>query len=137
MMPSGSPSRYVTLAACLGLAALAGCGGRMANPTPEVSIYDRYMTCEEIRQEVERNYAAQSALVREQNWANEKNHMISGLSLVFPPGWFALDETIEGDYGTAPQEIEASALATRSRHIIGIAQKDQCWPDPKVWSPAS
>ncbi len=36
---------------------LAGCGGRMPNPTPEVSIFDRYMSCEDIRQEVASNYS--------------------------------------------------------------------------------
>ncbi len=136
-MPYMTQARYLTAAACLGLGLLAGCGGRMANPTPEISIYDRYMTCEDIRHEVARNYEAQSALVREQVWAEEKNDMIMGLSLAFPPGWFAVDQTVEGDYPEAPQEIEVLALGARNRHIISLAQEDQCWPDPKVWSPAS
>jgi len=126
---------YLALAAMFGASLMAGCGGRAANPTPEVSIYDRYMSCDEIRDEVAHNYAAQSLLVREHVWAEEKNDMIMGLSLLFPPGWFAVDATVEGEYGESPQEIEGSALATRARYLIATAQKDECWPDPKVWSP--
>lgn len=135
-MPRNTAPRCLAVIALFGAGLIAGCAGRMPNPTPEVSIYDRYMTCEQIREEVARNYEAQSALVREQVWAQEKNDMISGLSLAFPPGWFALDQTVEGEYGESPQEIDGSALATRSRHLIAIAQEDQCWPDPKVWSPS-
>lgn len=115
---------------------LAGCAGRMANPTPEVSIFDRYMSCEDIRREVASNYEEQSDLVREQVWAEEKNDMVMGLSLAFPPGWFAVDQTVEGEYGQSPQQLEGSALATRARHLISLAKEDQCWPDPKVWSPS-
>lgn len=136
-MPKNFAPKCFAVAALLSVGLVAGCGGRMANPTPEVSIYDRYMTCEEIRQEVAQNYAEQSALVREQVWAEEKNDMIMGLSLAFPPGWFAVDRTIEGEYGQSPQQIEGSALATRARHLIAQAKEDQCWPDPKVWSPTS
>lgn len=123
--------------ALVGAGLLAGCGGRMPNPTPEVSIFDRYMSCDDIREEVAANYSEQSALVREQVWAEEKNDMIMGLSLAIPPGWFAIDNTVEGDFGTSPQQIDGSALATRARHLIAEAKKDNCWPDPKVWSPAS
>lgn len=135
-MPRMIAPTFLALAALASTGLMAGCAGRMPNPTPEVSIFDRYMSCEDIRQEVARNYEAQSELVREQVWAEEKNDMIRGLSLAFPPGWFALDQTVEGEYGQSPQQIEGSALATRSRHIIAIAQEDQCWPDHKVWSPS-
>jgi hypothetical protein len=128
--------RYLVAGALLAAGLAAGCAGRTPNPTPEVSIFDRYMTCEDIRQEVARNYDAQSALVRERNALEEKNDAITSFSLAFPPGLFALDQTIDGDYGQSPQEIEASALATRDRHIIVLAKEDQCWPDPKVWSPS-
>jgi len=134
-MPRKSLSRPIAVLALISAGLIAGCGGRMANPTPEVSIFDRYMSCEEMRQEVAANYEQQSALVREQVWAEEKNDMIMALSLAFPPGWFAVDQTIEGDYGTSPQQIEGSALATRSRYLIAQAKEEQCWPDPKVWSP--
>ncbi len=126
---------YLTISAIVSMALLAGCGGRVANPTPEVSIYDRYMSCDEIRQEVATNYAAQSLLVRERVRAEEMNDMTMVFALAFPPAWFAVDQTVEGDYGRSPQEIEGTALATRARHLISVAQKDECWPDPKVWSP--
>ena len=130
MMP-----RYVAIVALATLAVASGCGGRSPNPVAQVSIYDRYMSCDEIRQEVAENYAAQSELVREQVWAEEKNDMIMGIALAFPPAWFAIDKTVEGDYGQSPQEIEGSALATRARYLIDVAQKENCWPDPQVWSP--
>ena len=131
------PTGIVRVIACVGLGLLAGCGGRMANPTPEVSIYDRYLNCEDIRKEVAANYEKQSALAREEAWAKEKNDMIMGLSLAFPPGWFAVDQTVEGDFPEAPQERETLALGARNRHIIAIAKDQGCWPDPAVWSPAS
>lgn len=134
-MPRKSLSRPIAVLALTSAGLIAGCGGRMANPTPEVSIFDRYMSCEEMRQEVASNYEEQSALVREQVWAEEKNDMIMALSLGFPPGWFAVDQTIRGDYGTSPQQIEGAALATRNRYLIAQAKEEQCWPDPKVWSP--
>jgi len=136
-MPRFSPLRLMGLGVLLGSGLLAGCGGRVANPTPEVSIYDRYMTCDDIRAEVERNYEKQHELVREHNWAEEKNDMIMGLSLVFPPGWFAVDQTVEEDYPHAPQDIEGLALGDRNRHIIALAKEQGCWPNPQVWSPAS
>jgi hypothetical protein len=136
-MPQVSSLRLLTLATLLGTGLLAGCGGRMANPTPEVSIYDRYLTCEQIQAEVEQNYEKQSALARELAWAEEKNDMIEGLSVVFPPGWFAVDQTIQEGYPNAPQEIEGLALGDRNRHIIALAKDKDCWPDPQVWSPAS
>ena len=132
-----SPLRLIGLGACLGLGLLAGCGGRTANPTPEVSIYDRYMSCEDIRAEVARNYEQQHELAREHAWGEEKNDMIMGLSLIFPPGWFAIDQTVEEDYPGAPQDIEGLALGDRNRHIIALAKGQGCWPNPKVWSPAS
>jgi len=136
-MPRISRFKWMTLGALLGAGLLAGCGGRMANPTPEVSIYDRYMTCDQIQAEVERNYQEQSELAREHAWALEKNDMIMGLSVAFPPGWFAVDQTIQEGYPTAPQEVEALALGDRNRHIIALAKDSGCWPNPEVWSPAS
>ncbi len=130
-------SRLVRTVALVGLGLLAGCGGRMANPAPEATIYDRYLTCDEIQKEVAGNYEAQSDLARELVWAKEKNDMIRGLSLAFPPGWFALDMTAEEDYPKTPQDIETLALGARNRHIIGLAKEQGCWPDPAVWSPVS
>lgn len=120
----------------LGALAVTGCAGRMANPTEEATIYDRYMTCEQIRAEVARNYDAQSALVREQVQAEEENDIIKVFSLAYPPGFFAVDNTVEGDdYGTAPQEIEHAALATRNRHLIALAKEKSptCWPGDSHW----
>lgn len=125
------PLRFLTLAAFLG-ASLVGCGGRMANPTPEVTIYDRYMTCNQIEDEVATNYEAQSALAREHAWGEEKNDMIMGLSLAFPPGWFAVDQTVEEHYPNAPQDIEGLALGDRNRHIIALAKDKGCWPNLDV-----
>lgn len=124
-------SLSVMLAALLA----TGCAGRSPNPAQEATIYDRYMTCEQIRAEVARNYEAQSALVREQVWQEEKNDMIMGLSLAFPPGWFGLDMGVEEDYPNSPQQIEHSALATRNRHLIAMAQKQggDCWPGKDLW----
>ncbi len=136
-MPQISRLTWMPLGALLATGLLAGCGGRMANPTPEVSIYDRYMTCDQIQEEVARNYETQSALAREHAWAEERNDMIMALSLAFPPGWFAVDQTVEEDYPNAPQDIEGLALGDRNRHIIAMAKDKNCWPDPKVWSPAS
>lgn len=131
-----SPLRFLTLAALLGAGLVVGCGGRMTNPTPEVSINDRYMSCDQIEDEVATNYEAQSALAREHAWGKEKNDMIRGLSLVFPPGWFAVDQTVEEDYPNAPQDIESLPLGDRNRHIIALAKDKGCWPVPYVWSPA-
>jgi hypothetical protein len=119
----------------LGALVAAGCAGRSPNPVQEATITDRYMTCEQIRDEVARNYAKQSALVREQVWQEEKNDMIMGLSLVFPPGWFGLDMGVEEDYPNSPQQIEHSALATRNRHLIAMAQSQggDCWPGKDHW----
>lgn len=113
----------------------AGCAGRSANPVQEATITDRYMTCEQIRQEVAANYTKQSALVREQVWQEEKNDMIMGLSLAFPPGWFGLDMGVEEDYPNSPQQVEHSALATRNRHLIAMAQGQggDCWPGKDHW----
>lgn len=128
--------RY-SMSMCVVLAGLlaAGCAGRSANPAQEATIYDRYMTCEQLRAEVAQNYDRQSALVREQVWQEEKNDMIMGLSLAFPPGFFAVDDTVEGDYGTSPQQIEHRALATRNRHLIAMAQEKggTCWPGKDHW----
>ena len=134
-MSNRNQPRFVAIAALAMLAVAGGCGGRSPNPVPQVSIYDRYMSCDEIRQEVAENYEAQSALVRERVWAEEKNDMIMGIALAFPPAWFAVDQTVEGEYGQSPQESEGSALATRARYLIDIAQKENCWPYPQVWSP--
>jgi hypothetical protein len=117
----------------------AGCAGRMANPAAEATIYDRYMSCGDIRAEVAGSYEAQSALVRERVWAQEKNDMIRGLSIAFPPGFFAIDDTVEeasGEYKISPQEIDGSALATRARHLIATAQERQCWPGSEYWMPS-
>lgn len=114
---------------------LAACAGRSPNPVPEASIYDRYMTCEQIRNEVASNYVKQSDLMRDQAWAEEKNDMIMGLSVAFPPGWFGLDMGVEEDYPNSPQQIDHSALATRNRHLIAMAQAKgfNCWPGKDHW----
>lgn len=119
----------------VGMLVVAGCAGRSPVPVQEATITDRYMTCEQIRDEVARNYAKQSALVREQVWQEEKNDMIMGLSLAFPPGWFGLDMGVEEDYPNSPQQIEHSALATRNRHLISMAQNQggDCWPGKDHW----
>ena len=114
---------------------LAACAGRSPNPVPEASIYDRYMTCEQIRNEVASNYVKQSDLMRDQAWAEEKNDMIMGLSVAFPPGWFGLDMGVEEDDPNSPQQIDHSALATRNRHLIAMAQAKgfNCWPGKDHW----
>lgn len=136
-MLSGGLDMRVTTIFCLAAAAaaIAGCGGRSPNPVQEVGITDRYMTCEQIRKEVAANYEKQSALVRDQVWQEEKNDMIMGLSAVFPPGYFALDMGVEEDYPNSPQQIEHSALATRNRHLIALAQEQggDCWPGKAHW----
>lgn len=118
-----------------GVLVVAGCAGRSANPAQEATIYDRYMTCQQIRAEVAKNYETQSALIRQQNDLEEKNDTIKVLSIAFPPGFFAVDNTVEGDYGTSPQDIEHRALATRNRHLIAIAQArgGTCWPGKDHW----
>lgn len=124
-----------TLCIAAAVSLLAACAGRSPNPEPQASIYDRYKTCEEIRYEVASNYAKQSDLVGEQVWAEEKNDMIMGLSLAFPPGWFGLDMGVEEDYPNSPQQIEHSALATRNRALIAQAQAEggDCWPGKDHW----
>lgn len=119
----------------LGALVIAGCAGRSPVPTPEAQLTDRYMSCEDIRKEVAANYAKQSELVREQNWQEEKNDMIMGLSVAFPPGFFAVDQGVEEDYPNSPQNIEHSALATRNRHLIAMAQAKggNCWPGTDHW----
>jgi hypothetical protein len=125
----------LSISVMLGVLAVAGCAGRSANPTQEATIHDRYMTCAQIRAEVARNYEAQSALVREQNAQEERNDSIMLWSIAFPPGFFAIDDTVEGDYGTSPQDIEHRALATRNRHLIAMAQAQggDCWPGKDHW----
>lgn len=108
------------------LGLISGCGGRMANPVSQVSIFDRYMTCDQIAQEVTRNESMQSELAREQDWAQEKNDMVKGLALAFPPAWFAIDRPVEADYPNSPQDAEDLALGERNRHMMKLAQDKNC-----------
>lgn len=102
------------LAILLTTSAIAGCGGRTAQPITVVSHNDQSLGCSELNVEIEQNNARLQALANEKGVALTKNVAVGAAGLLFFPVWFALDLN-----DAAGQEI--SQLQARQTYLAEIA----------------
>lgn len=94
--------------------AIAGCGGRTAQPVTVASRYDNNLSCADLEVEIEQNNARLQALANEKGVALTKNVAIGAAGLLFFPAWFALDLN-----DAAGQEI--SQLQARQTYLAEMA----------------
>jgi hypothetical protein len=106
---------------------LASCAGRDANPQPVASVYDKYYTCQDIREEKGRIFdAVKDRNVEQASIRRRDNDLMSRTIPFLPPGLAAVDEArMSGSKQTA-QEIEIDALKARDAHLDGMAADRGC-----------
>lgn len=106
------------------LLAVAGCGGRTAQPVTVASRYDNNLSCADLEAEIEQNNARLQALANEKGVALTKNVAIGAAGLLFFPAWFALDLN-----DAAGQEI--SQLQARQTYLAEMAGRKCQSQQPK------
>ena len=106
---------------------LASCAGRNPNPETTTWVYDKYYTCQDIREEKDRIYqAAQDRGVEQAKLHSRDNDLMARTIPFLPPGLFAVDETrMSGSKKTA-QEVEIDALRERDKHLDAMATDRGC-----------
>jgi hypothetical protein len=106
---------------------LASCAGRDANPQPTASVYDKYYTCQDIREEKGRIYAAVRDRGVEQASRRSRDDDLMARTIPFlPVGLAAVDETRMSGSAKSAQEIEIEALDARDKHLDGMAADRGC-----------
>lgn len=106
---------------------LAGCAGREPNPQPVEWAYDKYYTCQDIREEKGRIFQAmQDRGVEQQKLAQRDNDLMARTIPFLPAGLMAMEETNVSSSAKTPQEIEIEALKARDAHLDGMAADRGC-----------
>jgi hypothetical protein len=106
---------------------LAGCAGREANPTPVAWVYDKYYTCQDIREEKDRIAEQMRARNIEQASLEARDNDLMARTIPFlAPGVFAIQETSMSGEAKTPQEVENDALLERNKHLDGMATDRGC-----------
>jgi hypothetical protein len=107
---------------------LGGCAGRLANPQPVDSAFDKYYTCQDIRAEKDR--INQAFLDRNVEQASLKQRddelMTRTIPLLLLPGVGAIQETRASGSAKSPQQVEIDALKARDAHLDGMAADRGC-----------
>lgn len=104
---------------CFGLAALASCGGRVAQPVTEHRSYDEQLRCKHIVAEAEVNFARRADLLGEADAANDRNAQLlfaAPLSIAFPL-FIDLTDT---------EKEEVAALDRRNLQLAAMAREQGC-----------
>jgi hypothetical protein len=125
---AGEVMRFESMMSVLGaVVLLAGCAGREPNPTPTTWVYDKYYTCQDIREEKDRIYqAAQDRGVEQALIRQRDNDLMSRTIPFLAPALFAVDETRMSGSAKTAQEIEVDALKARDAHLDGMATDRGC-----------
>jgi len=120
--------RAVLMLGLLGAAALlGGCAGRLANPQPVDSAFDKYYTCQDIRAEKDRiNQAFLARNVEEASLKQRDDELLARGVPLIPPGFAAVQETRASSKAKSPQQIEIDALKARDAHLDGMAADRGC-----------
>ena len=106
---------------------LASCAGREANPQPTASVYDKYYTCQDIREEKGRIYAeVQNRDVEQASRRSRDDDLMARTIPFLPVGLAAVDETRMSGSAKTAQEIEIEALQARDKHLDGMAADRGC-----------
>lgn len=106
---------------------LASCAGREPNPEPVSWVYDKYYTCQDIRAEKGRIYAAiQDRNVEQASIRSRDNDLMSRTIPFLPPALAAVDEGRMGGTEQTAQEVEVDALKARDAHLDGMASDRGC-----------
>jgi hypothetical protein len=106
---------------------VASCAGREPNPQPVASVYDKYYTCQDIRDEKGRIYAAVADRGVEQASIRQRDNDLMSRTIPFlPPGLAAVDESRMSGSAKSAQEIEIEALQVRDKHLDGMASDRGC-----------
>jgi hypothetical protein len=106
---------------------LASCAGREPNPQPVASVYDKYYTCQDIREEKDRISEAMRARNVEQASLESRDNDLMARTIPFlAPGVAAIQETSVSGKAKTPQEVENDALLEREKHLDGMAADRGC-----------
>jgi hypothetical protein len=120
--------RAVFILGLMGASALlGGCAGRLANPQPVDSAFDKYYTCQDIRAEKDRiNQAFLARNIELASLKQRDDELLSrGIPLI-PPGFAAVQETHASGKALPPQQVEIDALKARDAHLDGMAADRGC-----------
>ncbi len=106
---------------------LASCAGREPNPQPVQWVYDKYYTCQDIREEKDRIAEAVRDRNVEQAFLESRDNDLMARTIPFlAPGVFAIEESSASGKAKTPQEIENDALLARDKHLDGMAADRGC-----------
>ena len=106
---------------------LAACAGREPNPQPVQWAYDKYYTCQDIREEKDRiAEAVRDRNVEQASLESRDNDLMARTIPFLAPGVAAIEEaSVDGDALT-PQQTENDALLARDKHLDGMAADRGC-----------
>jgi hypothetical protein len=100
--------------------ALAGCGGRTAQPIASVLTQDQQLNCEQIQSEIAGNEGRIASLAHEERRAHNANIAIGVVGAVlFWPALFALDTT-------NTEQVEMNALRQRNSMLLMMSGQRSC-----------
>lgn len=106
---------------------LASCAGREPNPTPTQWVYDKYYTCQDIREEKDRiAEAVRDRNVEQASLESRDNDLMARTIPFLAPGVMAIEETSASGKAQTPQEVENDALMARDKHLDGMAADRGC-----------
>ncbi|GAB2174806.1 hypothetical protein DLREEDagr8_03640 [Dongia sp. agr-C8] len=106
---------------------LASCAGREPNPTPVAWVYDKYYTCQDIREEKDRiAEAMRDRNVEQASLESRDNDLMARTIPFLAPGVAAIEETSVSGKAKTPQEVENDALLERDKHLDGMAADRGC-----------
>ena len=106
---------------------LTACAGREPNPQPVEWAYDKYYTCQDIRDEKGRIAEAMRDRNIEQAFVEARDNDLMTRTIPFlPPGLSAMEETNLSSKAQTPQQVENDALMARDKHLDGMASDRGC-----------
>jgi hypothetical protein len=106
---------------------LTACAGREPNPQPVEWAYDKYYTCQDIREEKGRiAEAMRDRGVEQASIRSRDNDLMSRTIPFLPVGLAAADEGRMGRTDQTAQEVEIQALEARDKHLDGMASDRGC-----------
>ena len=106
---------------------LASCAGREPNPQPVEWAYDKYYTCQDIREEKGRIAAAvRDRNIEQASLESRDNDLMTQTIPFLLPGLSAMEETSMSGEAKTPQQVENEALLARDKHLDGMASDRGC-----------